>query len=84
MTDNHIEPTEVIQLVEHYVDRELRDAEQYTNRTPLDESGVWSLHQLARDVYARGVQDGVRQEGERARRDRVRETEKRKATEETR
>ncbi|MEV0031405.1 hypothetical protein [Nocardia sp. NPDC050793] len=62
MADNWIEPREVIELVERYVSEELADAERYDNRTPLDRSGVWSLHQLARDIYAHGVKDGTMQE----------------------
>ncbi|AHH20806.1 hypothetical protein NONO_c60300 [Nocardia nova SH22a] len=64
---SEIEPSEVIQAVESYVGRELRDAAQYSNREPFDQSGIWSLHQLARDIYARGVDDGTRQEAERQR-----------------
>lgn len=47
-----IEPAEIVQLVERYVGKELRDAEQYDNRTPLDSSGVYSLHLLAAEIYA--------------------------------
>ena len=47
-----IEPAEIVQLVEGYVGKELRDAEQYDNRTPLDSSGVYSLHLLAAEIYA--------------------------------
>jgi hypothetical protein len=75
MSENKIEPQPVIDLVERYVSQELRDAEKYSNRALLDSSGVWSLHQLARDVYALGVQDGARQEGERARRQHSRDRE---------
>ncbi len=57
-----IEPPEVIRVVENYVDEELRDTARYTNRTPLDSSGVWGLHQVARDIYALGVRDGASQE----------------------
>lgn len=79
MTDNSIEPPEVIQAVEFYIEQELSDAAKYDNRAPFDESGIWSLHQLARDIYARGVDDGTRQEGERQRRQRCREREEAKA-----
>ena len=65
MSENKIEPQPVIELVERYVSQELRDAEKYSNRTPFDSSGVWSLHQLAREVYALGVEDGAVQEGSR-------------------
>ena len=75
MSDSHIEPQRVIELVESYVAEELRDAEKYTNRTPLDESGVWSLHQLAREVYALGVKDGCTQESLRESRRHTRERE---------
>lgn len=75
MSDNAIEPLEVIQLVEHYVYVERRDAAQYTNREPFDTSGVWSLHQLARDIYASGVKDGAAQEAERSWRQRDRDRE---------
>jgi hypothetical protein len=45
--------------VDFHVDSELSDAEKYTNREPFDESGVWSLHELAARIYQRGWQDGV-------------------------
>ena len=63
---NSIEPREVIDLVERFVSEALRDAERYENRAPLDESGIYGLHQLAREVYALGVRDGVSQEVTRA------------------
>jgi len=40
--------------------REHADDRKYTNRTPLDESGVWSLHQLAAEIYAAGFDEGSR------------------------
>lgn len=43
---------EVVQMVEEYVYKELSDAEKYENRSPLDESGIWSLHALAAEIYA--------------------------------
>jgi hypothetical protein len=75
MSDNNIEPQPVIDVVERYVERELRDLAQYTNREPFDESGVWSLHQAARDIYVLGVEDGRRQEAARNRGQRARERE---------
>lgn len=62
MTDNHIEPRPVIDRVENYVRRESVEFELFSNRSPFDESGVWDLHQLARDIYALGVEDGTGQE----------------------
>lgn len=58
MSDVRIEPPEVVQLVDGYVDKEHLDAEKYDNRTPLDDAGVWDLHQLAAEIYARGWRDG--------------------------
>ena len=70
-----IEPFQVIQAVEDYVRSELADAANYDNRQPLDESGIWSLHDLAAQVYALGHADGAAAESARmsGRRDRERE-----------
>jgi hypothetical protein len=65
MSENRIEPQPVIDLVESYISQELRDFQRYENRSSFDSSGVWSLHQLAREVYALGVKDGAAQEGSR-------------------
>lgn len=62
-----IEPLAVVQHVEQYVDRELQDAEKYDNRDLLDESGIWSLHELAAKIYAQGYADGQAAESERSR-----------------
>ena len=68
-----IEPAPVVQAVEEYVSQELHDAEAYSNRTPLDDSGVFALHALAAEVYAQGWRDGELAEAEKARRARQRE-----------
>lgn len=81
MSENRIEPQPVIDLVESYVSEELRDSQRYKNRTPLDHSGVWSLHQLARDVYALGVKDGASQESWRTARQQTRDREARQTNE---
>lgn len=60
-------PGHVVSAVEEYVDSELSDAEKYTNSTPLDESGIWSLHRLAARIYAMGFDAGERIEAERGR-----------------
>lgn len=75
MSDSRIEPQQVIDLAEAYVSEQLRDFERYGNRSPFDSSSVWSLHQLARDIYALGAADGVAQEMNRASRQRQRERE---------
>lgn len=54
MADRAVEPFAVAQMVETYVDSELRDAAKYTNREPLDDSGVYGLHDLAARIYALG------------------------------
>jgi hypothetical protein len=55
-----VEPLTVAEVVENYVESELRDEAKYENRKPLDESGVWSLHALAARIYAQGWFDGRR------------------------
>jgi len=62
-----VEPKEIVGLVEGFVSDEHNDARKYSNRTPLDESGVWTLHQLAAEIYAKGFEDGVRAEEARER-----------------
>lgn len=58
-----IEPLPVAQDVESYVDGEHRDAAKYSNRDLLDDSGVYSLHELAARIYQRGFNDGRTVEG---------------------
>lgn len=60
-----IEPLPVVELVEAYVYSELQDAKRYDNRTPLDDSGIFSLHRLAAEIYAAGYADGERAESRR-------------------
>lgn len=67
-----IEPPQVVQAVESYVSKALHDAENYSNSTPLDESGVWSLHTLAAEIYALGWKDGEAAEARRHDGERVR------------
>lgn len=52
-------PYDVTRSIEQYVEDELRNAEKFTNRTPLDESGIYSLHLLASRIYAQGFEAGV-------------------------
>lgn len=68
----------VVQQVEEYIYSELSDAAKYENRTPLDESGIWSLHALAARIYQLGFDDGERIESERARAERLRERDRAK------
>lgn len=75
MGEPRILPSDMILEVEQYVTKELSDAAKYDNRTPLDDSGVWSLHQLAAQIYARGWADGEFAEAERGRGERRRERE---------
>lgn len=84
---NRIVTPAVTQAVERYVGKELRDAEQYDNREPLDDSGVWSLHALAADIYAMAWEDAERvvtdREQGRCRRDRDRDRLQREAEDPT-
>lgn len=57
-----IEPPAVIDLVERHIRDELRQCDQYDNRELYDESGCWSLHDLAAKIYAHGYEDGERAE----------------------
>lgn len=52
------EPSEVAQEVDQYLYGEFSDAEKYSNRDLLDESGIWSLHRLAARIYAMGFREG--------------------------
>ncbi len=72
-----IEPQAVIDLVEQYIDKELHDAERYVNRSPFGDSGCWSLHRLAADIYAQGYADGEQAQGVRGRREALRQREAR-------
>jgi hypothetical protein len=71
-----IEPASVVNLVEAYVYKELADTAKYDNRTPLDESGIFSLHRLTADVYALGFADGEQSEAVRGRERHLREKSK--------
>jgi len=62
-----VEPHAIANLVETFINDEHNDDRKYTNRTPLDSSGVWSLHQLAAEIYAVGFEEGVRTEEARQR-----------------
>lgn len=62
-TERPVEPLHVAQDVESYVDGEYRDAAKYSNRDLLDDSGVYSLHELAARIYQRGFNDGRAVEG---------------------
>ena len=72
---NIIEPSEVVELVEAYIYKELSDGNKYENRMPLDESGCFGLHRLAADIYVAGYADGERAESRRRAAERVRERE---------
>ena len=45
-------PQDIANAVEDYVRSELRDCARYSNRAPLDDSGVWSLRRLVERAYA--------------------------------
>lgn len=58
MRDSRILPREAVDSIEAYVDKQLRDAKQYSNSELLDESGVFSLYRLAAGIYALGYEHG--------------------------
>ena len=62
-TERPVEPLSIAQEVERYVNDEFRDAAKYSNRELLDESGVFSLHELAARIYQTGFNDGRAVEG---------------------
>jgi hypothetical protein len=51
-------PTDVIFRVNSFLEEQRAEVEKYTNRGHLDQSATWSLHALARDIYAAGWSDG--------------------------
>ena len=57
-----VEPKAIADLVESFINDEHEDARKYSNRTLLDSSSAWTLHQLAADIYAAGFEEGVRTE----------------------
>lgn len=67
MSEIHPAPVEISNLVNQYVESELADAAKYSNRSPLDESGVYSLHTLAREIYHEGWKDGLHYNAEQER-----------------
>ncbi len=54
-----IEPLHVVDAIEQYVDRELRDVRTYENRELLDPAGISGLHQLGTKLYEDGFADGT-------------------------
>jgi hypothetical protein len=55
-----VEPKAIADLVESFINDEHEDARKYSNRTLLDSSSAWTLHQLAADIYAAGFEEGLR------------------------
>lgn len=51
-------PQGIVDAVDAYVRRELSHCARYSNRAPLDESGVWSLRRLVEQAYAMGYDAG--------------------------
>lgn len=57
MRDSIVTP-EVVALVDEHVRSEVDQARKYDNREPLDESGIFALHLLAAQVFAKGYELG--------------------------
>lgn len=51
-------PQGIVDAVDDYIRSELRDCARYSNRAPLDGSGIWSLRRLVEQAYARGYDAG--------------------------
>lgn len=58
MSDILVEPFEVARLVDQYADDQHLAASKYTNSEPLDESGIYTLHNVAARIYALGFKEG--------------------------
>ncbi|WP_422758737.1 hypothetical protein [Paenarthrobacter sp. C1] len=69
-----IEPLPVVELVDGYVRKALHDADAYSNVELLDESGVFSLHRVAAEIYALGFRDGEDAQSRRHDHERMRTT----------
>lgn len=63
MSERPVETFAVAQMVEQYASDQHRTVAQYSNRTLLDESGIYDLHTLAALVYALGFNEGTAVEG---------------------
>lgn len=72
-------PVVVVEIVDRFIGDEYRDAAKFSNREILDDSGAYSLHGTAAEVYARGYQDGRMAERQRANGERQRERDRRRA-----
>lgn len=57
MRDSIVTP-DVVNLVDDYVRTETGQAQKYDNRSPFDESGIFSLHLLAATIFAKGYELG--------------------------
>lgn len=58
MPDRPIEPMNIALMVDEYAATEHDAARRYENRELLDESGIYSLHELAARIYQHGFNDG--------------------------
>lgn len=76
-------PIAVVEAVDSYIDDEFRDAAKFSNRELLDDSGAYSLHGIAAEIYARGYQDGRMAERQRANGERRRERDRARAAQES-
>ena len=70
--DHRVMPVQVAQLVNGYAASELADSRKYSNRQPLDDSGIFSLHRLAAEIYAAGFTAGEQVAEERHHGERIR------------
>ena len=59
MADRPVEPLVIAQMVEQYATDQHSEADKYSNRELLDESGIFDLHTLAARIYALGFNEGA-------------------------
>lgn len=57
MRDSIVTP-DVVQQVDEYIRSETVQVQKYDNRAPFDESGIFSLHLLAAQIFAKGYELG--------------------------
>ena len=57
MRDSIVTP-DVVNQVDEYIRTETDQVQKYDNRAPFDESGIFSLHLLAAQIFAKGYELG--------------------------
>lgn len=53
-----VEPREIVDMVDRWIDGEISSALRWDNKELLDEDGAYTLHRLAAGIYAAGWTGG--------------------------